>query len=62
MFLHIPLSGTFNVTALIAHVTPTADGEILLLLDCDNDPDAAAMVLDFNFADETLDVKEEDEI
>lgn len=62
MFLHIPLNGAFDVTAPIADVTTTADGGILLLLDCDNDPDLAAMVLDFNFADETLHVKEGDEI
>ncbi len=62
MFLRIPLSKTFHVAIPIHQVTPTADGGIRLVLDCEKDAEIAAMVLDFNFADETLQVTEDGEL
>lgn len=54
MFLHIPLNSQLAVTVRIAEIAPQEGKRIRLVLDCDNDPDDADMVVALNFEDETL--------
>ena len=61
MFLHIPLNGMLNFTVRIREIVPQGGHRIQLILDCNNDPETAGIVLAFNFEEETLWVLESGE-
>ncbi len=58
MFVHIPLSGTLDVTVPIASISSLPDGALRLILDCGEDDDFANLVVGLNFEQETLHVLE----
>jgi hypothetical protein len=61
MFLHIPLNRSLDFTVRIREIVPQGERQIRLILDCNNDPETADMVLAFNFEEETLWVLESGE-
>jgi hypothetical protein len=58
MFVHIPMNSMLDFTVAIREVLPLSPPNIHVILDCDNDEDGAALVLAFNFDNETLWVDE----
>jgi hypothetical protein len=58
MFVHIPINSTLDLTVAIQEIEPLSPPNIHVILDCGNDEDGAALVLAFNFANETLWVDE----
>jgi hypothetical protein len=58
MFLHIPMNSMLDFTVAINKVVPLSPPNFHVVLDCDDDEDGAALVMAFNFNNETLGVDE----
>jgi hypothetical protein len=58
MFVHIPMNPMLDITVAIKKVVPLSPPNFHVVLDCDDDEDGAALVMAFNFDNETLWVDE----
>jgi hypothetical protein len=58
MFVHVPMNTMLDFTVTIKEVVSLSPPHIHVILDCDNDENEAALVLAFNFDNETLWVDE----